>query len=250
MQTNIDQEVMGQKIKINMQSDYAMEVISVDEEVRKIVTSFDRVKMNMNMVGVEMNFDTDKKATDEANPLTATMNKIFSVMAGKKFTMRVNAEGKVESVSGLRESMVAVLDTLGLREGERDEAMAQFNKQFNEESIRSQFERVLYVFPNKEVKVGDSWQKNSAIAGQMGGKYNSTYTVKEMDGNMVTLSEKSTISSQEEGVDLQGTVDGNLLIDSKTGLVVSAEQQLEFTVKNNAQSFTITATNKIKGRGR
>ena len=63
--------------------------------------------------------------------------------------------------------------------------------------MQSQLDRFWYIFPNKEVKVGDSWVKNSDLSGQMPGKYNSTYTVSEIEGDLVTLDEDTKVSIEE-----------------------------------------------------
>ena len=39
-----------------------------------------------------------------------------------------------------------------------------------QKNMKGQFERFWYIFPNKEVKVGDSWKKILEVAGTMAGK--------------------------------------------------------------------------------
>jgi Family of unknown function (DUF6263) len=252
MNMDIDQDVMGQKIKMNMLSYYSMDVTGAEGDVRTMSTTFDRIKMDMNVGGMDMNFDSDKKndASADVNPIGGMMNKIFGALAGRKFTMRINAEGKVESIKGFKEMAASMFDSIGLEGSERDKAMEQFNKQFNEEGMKSQFERVLYIFPNKEVKIGDSWEKTTTAAGQMGGNYTSTYTVKEIEGDIVTLEEKSKIDGTQAGMEIKGNVKGLIVVDSKSGLVVSSDQDMNIKISKEGQSFDMKAKNKIKGKAR
>jgi hypothetical protein len=251
MDMNMDQEIMGQRLKMDMLSYYSMDVNGMEGESRVVTTKFERVKMNMDMAGMKMEFDSDKKGTitGSDNPL-GMMNKVFGALVGKKFTMKINPEGKVEEVRGFKEMMMSMIDSMGLEGEDREKAMAQFNQQFNEEGMRSQFERVLYIFPNKEVKVGDSWEKNTTAVGQIGGNYKSVYKVKEIEGDMVTLEEKSKVEGVQTGMDMKGMVTGLIVVDSKSGLVVSAEQDMDIKLSKEGQSFNMVAKNKIKGKAR
>ncbi|MEQ1677641.1 MAG: DUF6263 family protein [Chitinophagaceae bacterium] len=251
MMMDIDQKVMGQPMKMGMSTYYSMDVTEDDGIMKTLTTRFDRFKMDMNVAGMDMTVDTDKKATadDDKNPMQM-MNRIFGAIKGQQFTMKINKEGKVEEVSGFKEMAGAIADSMQLDEKERAEMIAKFNQQFNENGIKGQFERVLYIFPNKEVKVGDSWEKSTSVTGQMAGKYKSTYTVKEIEGDMVTLEEKTKIEGEAEGSDMDGKVSGILVVDSKSGLVVNADQDVVIEIKKNGQSIVLNAKNKIRGKVR
>ncbi len=251
MMMDIDQKVMGQPMKMGMSTYYSMDVTEDDGNMKTLTTRFDRFKMDMNVAGMDMTVDTDKSATadDDKNPMQM-VNRIFGAIKGQQFTMKINKEGKVEEVSGFKEMASAIADSMHLDEKERAEMIAKFNQQFNEEGIKGQFERVLYIFPNKEVKVGDNWEKSTSVTGQMGGKYRSTYTVKEIEGDMVTLEEKTKIEGEAEGADMDGKVSGILVVDSKSGLVVNADQDVVIDIKKNGQSIVLNAKNKIRGKAR
>jgi hypothetical protein len=186
---------------------------------------------------------------DSTNPL-GMINHLFSAIKGQQFTMKVNAEGKVTEVTGFTNMAQAIADSMGLGEKEKAGMMQKFSKQFNEESTKEQFERFLYIFPNKEVKVGDSWQKTTTPRGPMGGKYNSVYTVSEIEGDMVTLEEKTRITAVNEQEKMSGDVTGTLIVDSKTGLVVNADQKMNITSYSEGSKVEIKAVSKIKGKAR
>ena len=179
------------------------------------------------------------------------LNSLMGAIKGRKFSMKVNAEGKVLEVTGFKEMATSIADSMGLGEKEREQMLAKFNEQFNDKTVSDQFERVLYIFPNKEVKVGDSWQKTTTPGGAIGGKYVSNYTVKEIEGDMVTLEEKSKIDGGSPEMSMQGDITGELVVDSKTGLVVNADQQMTITTKgNDGKAMTIKGKTKIKGKAR
>jgi hypothetical protein len=252
MIVNMDQEVKGMTNQMDISTYYSMDVKEDDGEMKTITSIFDRLKMKMGIAGMNIEVDTDKPMVgdvDSTNPL-GMINHLFGAIKGQQFTMKVNAEGKVMEVTGFKNMAQAIADSMGLGEKEKAGMMQKFNKQFNEESTKEQFERFLYIFPNKEVKVGDSWQKTTTPRGPMGGKYNSVYTVSEIEGDMVTLEEKTKISSDNDQTKMSGDVTGTLIIDSKTGLVVNADQKMNITSTTGGTKVEIKAVSKIKGKAR
>lgn len=250
---NMDQEVMGAKQQIDMSTYYSMLVTEDDGALKTIKTTFDRFKMNMGVMGMQIEVDTEKPfvatGDSEENPL-AMVNRLLGAIKGQQFVMKVDAEGKVQDVQGFQEMGMKIADSLGLDEAKKKEMLQSFSQQFNEKNIKEQFERVLCIFPNKEVKVGDSWQKTTTTSGPMGGKYSSTYTVKEIEGDMVTLEEKTKIESDNEQLKLSGEQTGELVVDSRTGLVVSADMDMNMETTSSGTKVNMKGKTKIKGQAR
>jgi hypothetical protein len=256
MTTSMDQEIMGQSMKMDMSAYYSMEVAADDGNTKTITTSIDRFKMKVDVVGMNLEVDTDKPMTgagitgDDKNPLEV-VNRLFGSIKGKQFTMKVDAEGKVQEVSGFENMGRSIVDSMDLDEKDRGEMIKKFDEQFNAKNMKGQFERFLYIFPNKAVKVGDSWEKDSEAPGApMAGKYHSVYKVTDIEGDMVTLEEKTKILSAEQGMVMSGNVTGTLVVDSKTGLVVTADQDMKMTTSAKGMSFEMIGKTKIKGKAR
>lgn len=250
---NMDQEVMGTKQQIDMSTYYSMIVTEDDGALKTMKTTFDRFKMNMNVMGMQIEVDTEKpfvsSGDSEENPL-AMVNRLLGAIKGQQFVMKVDAEGRVQDVKGFQEMGMKIADSLGLDEAKKKEMLQTFSQQFNEKSIKEQFERVLYIFPNKEVKVGDSWKKITNTSGPVGGEYSSTYTVTDIEGDMVTLEEKTKIVSDNEQLKLSGEQTGTLVVDSKTGLVVSADMDMNMATTSEGTKMNVKGKTKIKGKAR
>ena len=253
---NMDQEIMGQKMQMDMSNYYSMDVTEDDGKIKTINSKFDRFKMKMNGGGMNLEVDTDNplpesgEMTEGKKDPFKMINKMFGAIKGQQFTMKVDQEGKILSVEGFENIGKLLADSLDLNEKDRGDMMKQFNEQFNAKSTKSQFERFFYIFPNKEVKVGDSWQKNSEISGPAGGKYASTYKVTEIEGDMVTLEETTKMESEDEKNNLKGDIKGTLVVDSKSGLVVSADQDMKMATDVGGMKFEINGKTKIKGKAR
>ena len=253
--TNMDQEIMGQAMKMDMIFYYSMDVSDDDGTLKTITTAIDRFKMKMGVAGMNIDIDTDKplpslgETKDGKDPMKM-LNGLFGAIKGQKFTMKVDAEGKIHDVTGFENMANTIIDSMSLDEAERQQMMEKFNQQFNSEKMKGQMGRMFYIFPNKEVKVGDSWQKNSEVAGDMAGNYNSTYKVTDIEGDMVTLDENTKVESSQEKMNMKGDIKGTIVVDSRSGLVVSADQDMRMTTEVAGKSFEIKMKTKIKGKAR
>ena len=73
-------------------------------------------------------------------------------------------------------------------------------EKMNDKAMKGMFTPIFGYFPNKEVKEGDSWEKNFVATSFFGPtNCNSKYTVKKIEGDLITLevetNEKPMISA-------------------------------------------------------
>jgi Family of unknown function (DUF6263) len=250
---DLDTKVAGQESNISVTGLYSMNVTSIDENIRSVTTAYKSMRMNMKVGGMTIDIDSDKPVADNGetdiskNPL-GMMNKVIGGMMGKKFVIKVNEEGKVLEVTGFEKIFADMIDSMGLDDKMKAQVSASFKDQFSEQTIKDQFAQVFTIFPNKEVKVGDSWEKTYSTGGKMAATYTTTYTAKEIEGEHVTLTTKTKIGSNGDSQDVNGTQSGNILVDSKTGLMISGEFDQDIEVKAAGQSVTVTGKGKIKGK--
>jgi len=252
---NMDQEANGQKMQMDMTVYYSMQVMSDDGDTKTISSTYERFKMSAGAGGMNIEIDSDKPLPefggdeDKAKGMKM-LNGLLGAIKGRKFIMKVNREGKVLEVTGFEDMAKSMVDSMGLDEKAKAEVIKSFNQQFNGQKVKDQFERIIYIFPNKEVKVGDSWEKKTTSMGPMGGNYTSKYTVTEIEGDMVTLEEKSIIEGEADGFDTKGTVTGTLIIDSRSGLIVNADQDMKIDLSKDGMTSSLIAKSKIKGKAR
>ena len=163
---NLDQEIMGQKLQMDMSSYYSLKVIADSAAHRVIEASVDRLAMKTGAGGMSIEIDTDKPFSGiggKQDSALLMVNKLFAAMRHQKFVMVVNAEGVIVEVSGFDRIGTGIADSLGLEGQSREQLLQQFGSQFNGDEIKGQFERFWGIFPNKEVKVGDSWSRTAEI---------------------------------------------------------------------------------------
>ncbi|HKZ67512.1 MAG TPA: DUF6263 family protein [Chitinophagaceae bacterium] len=248
-----DQKMMGQDNKITIAGGYTINVIDENDNIKTLTAAYRNFKMYMNIMGMEISVDTDKpsgpmdEAAIKANPL-GMMDRVFAGIKGKEFTMKVDEEGKVLQVSGFEQIINGMIDSIGINDDVKMQMRASLQDQFNEQAIKDQFAQVFTIFPNKEIKSGDSWEKSFQMGGRMPAKYTTKYTVKEIEGDHVSLSAQTRIGSGSSEMEIKGTQDGSLLVDSKTGLVINAEFDQDMDIKARGMEIKIIGKGKIKGK--
>ncbi|MGZ5221904.1 MAG: DUF6263 family protein [Chitinophagaceae bacterium] len=244
----MDQQMMEQNHEINITSGYTLDVIDDKDGIKTLKAVYKNFKMYMNIMGMEIKVDTDKPAEPindaeiRANPL-GMMDRVFAGIKEKEFTMKVNEEGKVLEVVGFDKIINEMIDSIGLDENAKMQVRASLQDQFNEQSIKDQFAQVFTIFPGREIKMGDSWEKNFQTGGRMPAKYTTQYSVKEIEGDHITLTAQTNIGSANDEMEIKGTQNGSLLVDGKTGLVINA--QFDQDMETKAQDMTV----KISGKG-
>ncbi|HEU4471153.1 MAG TPA: DUF6263 family protein, partial [Flavisolibacter sp.] len=234
MNTKMNQEMGGQKMATEMKFDYRFEVVNDSADVKTVKATYDRLAMNMSLPNGDVNVDTDQPVADSItgeNP-AAMMQGMFGAMKGKSFTLKVDAEGNILSVEGITEMAEAMVSSMKVDESLKAGMRQMFVAQFNDESMKQNFAPAFNIYPNKPVKVGDSWDKKVTL--QMGGSmsFNTTYTVKKIEGDNVTVGSKSSINIQ--GV--TGDQTGEFVIDAKTGLMEDGSVEQKFGSPMNMTS--------------
>ena len=250
---DLDTKAGGQAIAMTVAGQYSMNITGTEGNVKSITTAYKSMRMSMKMPGMNIDIDSDKPQQDNGsedmtkNPI-GMMNKVFAGIVGKNFIIKVDEEGKVLEVTGFDKILTDMVDSMGMDENVKKQVAASLKDQFNDQSIKDQFAQVFTIFPNKEIKVGDSWDKSYTTGGKMAAKFTTTYTAKEIEGDHITLATKTKISSDKDDMEIDGTQTGNIIVDSKTGLMINAEFNQNMDVKTQGQSVEITGKGRIKGK--
>jgi hypothetical protein len=246
---DMDQKIMGQDMKMSFGANFTMNVTDDDGKVKTISSTYKSFKMYMKMPQAEIDVDTDKpadEAADATNPM-AMVGKVFRAIKGKSFVIKVDNEGTVISVEGFEDIVNSMVESISMNEQMQEALRASLKDQFSGQSIKDQFGPVFNIFPNKEVKVGDSWDKSYSTGGKTPAKYTTTYTVKSIDGDNVSMTTKTKIESSGDA-DVSGTQEGNILVDSKTGLMINGEFDQKIKTTMQGTSIDINGKGKIKGK--
>jgi hypothetical protein len=81
-------------------------------------------------------------------------------------------------------------------------------------------------------------------------KRTTTYTVKQIEGDFVTLSTKTRIESGSIDIKMEGDQTGDMQISSKTGLVINADFTYDMEATINGATLKMSGKSKTKGIAR
>ena len=248
---DMDQKVMDKDSKINLLAGYSFEVTDEKNNIKTLRGVYNNFRLYMKIMDMEIDIDTEKPVENiTGDDQMALMKKLFTGIKGKAFTMKVDEEGKVLSVSGFDEIIKGMIDSSGVNEDMKLQMRASLQDQFNEQELKNQFAQVFMIFPGKTVKVGDSWQKNYRMGGKTPANFSTTYTVKKMEAGQLTLAAETAIASVGGETEVTGKQTGTLLVDGKNGLVINAEFNQDMDAKMKDFSIKINGRGKIRGRER
>lgn len=235
--TDIKQQTstMGQSMTNNMLMEFTYDVKAAENNNKQLAVTYTRMKMDMNGMGQTMSYDSNDSA--KANPNMKALNN----MIGKSFTTTVAPNGsivKVEGIEGLAPAGTPGMDA---------------------EAMKQMMQTSFNIFPDKPVKVGESWTKTSDMNMQMMKmKMDTKYTLKKVDGDKATIEMDGKISTgagtevQGMKLDLNGTQTGTMEVEIATGQAVSGDikQIIKGKMQAGGQEIPMDVTSEIKITGK
>lgn len=237
---NMTQEAMGQSIEIKMQGDITnlVEVKDAAANSFEVANTLKKILMNMNAMGQDVKFDSDKK-----EDMDGQMGQAFkSAKIGVPREFTVNKEGVVTTIKNKPDT---AQDPGGMMGGMMTGAMG------GEEKEGAAFNSLANI-PAKGVKVGESWSDSAA---DENGKTFTTYTLKEVKGanGVVTLTANSAITREMEQqgmtmqMDMTATTTGEYSFDVATGIIKSrkATTKSSGTIEVAGQSMPVSMETTI-----
>ncbi|MEM6392125.1 MAG: DUF6263 family protein [Planctomycetota bacterium] len=243
---DIDQKVEGQAIDI----DQTIGITSTYEVLDRPSASGGQwmrmtyVRSQFKQTGPMGNIDYDSDRPQAEIPMMA---RGFAGLVNQSLLVEIAPDGEVVKVEGIDALIDKMVNALGLPEGPAKDAARQATKQqLNPESLKQMMAFSGGVYPGKPVAIGDTWDDQQSLSGIVPMIIDSTYTLTGFDDDTASLSVKGQISPQPDAeafkVDqtqmmtkMNGTQVGRVVLDRKTGWVLSSEItqeiQCEMTVR-------------------
>lgn len=231
----IDQEMMGQKMKIdqNIEMVFSYTVLDILPDKNFLIEyTFQRMKMKMNMSGQEFNMDSESA---DSNPMNAPLKDLLSL----KLKMILNPKGEVIKVEGLEEYAQKLSG---------NQQMAQAMQMFtDEENFKSFFAQTFNYFPENEVAVGDQWKSTIKTPALMNTEITMVFEVAAIENNQVYLNVAAVVDMEtpieqmgmKMNVKMAGKQSGKMTIGATDGWLTSSDliQKFDMNMKmKNPQS--------------
>lgn len=232
--TQMSQNVMGQDVNINMNYDVEMTYAITDTNANKKLTmTYERLKLNMDAMGQMQTMDTEDSSSNEVS------NALKSVK-GKTVSVTLSPTGKVLQVEGTRE----IIDNIG------GDAQKEILKAiFSEDALKSMMEQSFNYYPEKPVKVGDSWTSTITLKSPYPIVAENTYKLNKVEGNDAFIDIISKVKTEEGAkmsysgveltVELTGDIKGNNQVNLQTGMPVNSTSKQNLKGNITTQGMTI-----------
>ncbi|RXP52324.1 hypothetical protein EC396_11775 [Lutibacter sp. HS1-25] len=184
-----------------------------------------RVQMSQSIMGMEINYDSN--TPDNNDPTVAAISEEFQKILNKSFQIVIDSQGKLNN-----------MDLSNIVE----------NKDISN-NFYSGTNFVIY--PKNKINVGDSWDEEISTLEKSEMKYNIKYTLLKTENNNATIGVEGIISANKVNdvdINLSGTVNGEMIIDTKTGWLVDSllNQTLAMEISQGGMVFPATAVGTIK----
>lgn len=250
----INQKIAGRDVHMtqNIGTDYTFDITEGHSGEKDVKVTYNRIFMKSVAMGNTMTFNSDDQDSTKKNP--------FGGLKGASFYMIVTPNGAIKSVAGIDkmlDNMAAKMSTDTSQVKLLKEALS---KQFSNEVVKQTMESSFKIYPDKPVKLGDSWTVDTKMQMSMPIETITQYTLKEVKGGTAILSVKGTLVSKgnfevmgnKMETDLQGTNSGEASLDIKTGIVLNSHLRVELYGKMKSMGqdidFEMQGINKIVGK--
>lgn len=250
----INQKIAGRSINSTQTigTDYIFDITEGHNGDKDIKVTYNRLFMKSNAMGNAMTLTSDDQDSIKKNP--------FSGLKGASFYMTISPTGVVKTVAGIDK----MLDNMAVRMSKDTSQIKQFksalSKQFSNEIVKQTMESSFKIYPDRVVKIGDSWTVDTKMQMSMPIETITQYTLKEVKDGIAILSVKGTLISKgnfeamgnKMETDLRGTNSGETSIDVKTGIVQNSHLRVELYGKMKSMGqdidFEMQGINKIVGK--
>jgi Family of unknown function (DUF6263) len=191
-----------------MKMDMSIDVKNVEGNVYNTEMKIERISMDMSQGGMNMSYDSDK-SDDELDATGKQMQMQFAPMLEMIIFAKSNNLGEVLETK--IEPNIPNADQFANQTGS-------------------------VVYPENEVKVGDTW---SFEKDRQGMKMDFIYSVKSITKDRVFLDVSGKISALAEG-----TINGNIEIDRAKGIPLKSSIEMEMSISGQQIKTSITVTMK------
>ena len=205
--------------------------------------------------GKTISYDTN--AAKPADKDVAFSWSIYKAMVGKPYTMKIDQKGKVIAVEGLETIRKQIENSVKSQlSADEQKLISEILKgSLNKEAISAQFQETMNIYPEKKLKLNETWTDSQKIdQGGMKGNVSLTRALANVDtkDTKITVKGKQNMSGSDSQQGLKMSANGNadvtgtILIDTQSGWInnvsLTKKETLKRTIEGQGQKQTMTET--------
>lgn len=224
---NIKMDVNGMEMSMDMNVTMNMvyKIVDQNNENNNISGEIKQITMSQSLFGMSIDYDSDKPNPDD--PMLAEINDEFQKILNSEFHFSIDPEGKINSID---------LSNIN----ENNELANNFNSGTS-----------FAIYPKNNTIIGETWSEDIVPAAGSDMKYMVKYTLLKIEDNHATIGIEGVISANsvnDVDLKLEGTVNGEMIVDSITGWLIESflTQNLEMDIEQDGIILPATLTGTIK----
>ena len=232
----------GQEMAVSTYTEMLTEMNIKEKNNNEITLEFFYREIVMTVSNPMMNFKIDtKNKAGHTSDVEKNGANIFDCIVGKPLQLVINPDGTIKSITGydaIIDDMKKITSALSAMEQQMSN---MFTQSFNEETMKTTFEQTYKIYPDKEIKVGDSWSIDYeyTIMG-MSNNVKKTFTLKSVTNDIALLG-LTTVSTMKGGAGMEGEMKGEqkgeIKLNIKTGMSVQSTSEDNSKGKFSAQGM-------------
>jgi hypothetical protein len=185
-------------------------------------------------------FGTMEVSTDKKGDTEDLMAGILTKMLTHSFEAKIDKAGSVEQIDNMDGIFTNLFeDYPDIPEMQKSQIKEQLKQSYGENSFKGNLQMITAIFPDKEVKVNDTWSKQVTMETSMAVLMDSEYTLKELTDEYALIYVSGTAKTSEDSefqemngmpakFDLSGNISGTMRINRETGWIEDSEVHQEF----------------------
>ena len=222
--------VTGREIPVNTVTKILMEMNVKEKNNDEISIDYSYKEVVMEVSNPMMNIKYDSKNTAESSSEPEKLiAQIFNGLIGKNMNVVFAPDGSVKSISGFDAIMEDIQKNIISANPAIQQMVNAFLQSLNEDAMKQTFEQSFKVYPDKEIKVGDSWDKDiSYTAAGILNNIKNTYTLKSVVNDIALLDvvSVSNVKPSAGNGNMEGEMIGGqkseMSLNVKTGMLINS----------------------------
>ena len=221
MEQDITFEAMGQTTTLDQVMSIQMTslITGIEGDDIKQDFTFDKIKMNQSIFGMEIVYDSEDSSTftGMGGQIAAEMNKVI----GSTIKVIMDDRGNIKDMD-----LSSFTDNSDL-------------------SNNLSSGNTYAVYPEGKVNVGESWETDIKPLEDSEMKVHMNYTLLKVSRKQAVIGIEGTVSANEiqgQEIRLNGTTVGEMIVDTKTGMLINSVIDLELAMDLDQGGVKIPAT--------
>ena len=250
VESMVKQTVMGQVVEISSSNIINMNITVLEENASgyKLSASIKKMAVTTNIpsMGTSIVYSTEDDA-----PVTANTKGVSDILKGLKdtpFTMEMTRRGEVTTVQGINAIVTKMITAANLNDAESALLNQTMSQIMTDESYQAQMKQMMMTYPDKALKLGETWTQQSKITTTMTLDVETTYKVQSISEKAIVIVAEAVIAAKEQGMEVSGVAaivnmdgkqEGTITIDPTTGWIVSSTAKQDVKGQIEVQGMSV-----------